>query len=205
MIDILNESEQVRRSVTDQGQTKQVTLTRTYDTSVEDLWDACTNPERLTQWFEPIDGDLREGGRYRLGSSGTSGTIEHCSAPNRLQITWEYEGDVSTVDVVITDNDRRATLSLTHTVPDNEHWRTYGPGAAGVGWDSSFLALGLHLAGDHRAHPTELEKVFATPGGAVHVRRLADSWAEAHTDCGTDSADAHTMADRAVAAYASMQ
>ena len=35
---------------------------QTYDTSVEDLWDAVTNAERIPRWFTPVSGELRLGG-----------------------------------------------------------------------------------------------------------------------------------------------
>ena len=34
-----------------------VTLTRLYDTSVDDLWDALTSRERIPRWFLPVEGD----------------------------------------------------------------------------------------------------------------------------------------------------
>ncbi|MBC7300639.1 MAG: SRPBCC family protein [Nocardia sp.] len=201
MLDILAHIQQTHRSMTDGGPTKEVTLTRTFDTSAQDLWDACTNPRRLPRWFEPVSGELREGGRYRLDGTGTTGTIEQCAAPGRLRITWEYDGDSSVVDVTITGSDGRAALRLTHTVPDNEHWRTYGPGAVGVGWDSSLLGLGLYVSGDDRAQPAELEKLLGTPEGAECLRSAASSWADAHTDSGADPAEAREIADRVAAFY----
>src|SRR5262249_48793393 len=48
------------------GEARTLTIARVYDTGPEDLWDACTNPERITRWFLPISGDLREGGHYAL-------------------------------------------------------------------------------------------------------------------------------------------
>ena len=33
-----------------------------YDTGIDDLWDACTSPERLARWVAEVTGDLREGG-----------------------------------------------------------------------------------------------------------------------------------------------
>ena len=53
---------------------KVVIAARTYDTTVEDLWDALTTKERIPRWFLPISGELRLGGRYQLqGNAG--GTI----------------------------------------------------------------------------------------------------------------------------------
>lgn len=53
---------------------------RTYDTTVEDLWDALTTPERLARWFLPVEGDLEPGGRYRL-EGNASRTIDRCRRP----------------------------------------------------------------------------------------------------------------------------
>ena len=41
-----------------------VTLSRSFATSVEDLWDAVTNLQRIPRWFLPIKGKLEPGGRY---------------------------------------------------------------------------------------------------------------------------------------------
>src|SRR5882757_5572460 len=35
-----------------------VTLTRLYDTGVDDLWEALTSKERIPRWFLPVEGDL---------------------------------------------------------------------------------------------------------------------------------------------------
>ena len=65
-----------------------VTLSRTYATSIDDLWDAVTNPERLPRWFAPVEGDLKPGGRYQVvGNAG--GTIPACQAPRLFDLTWE--------------------------------------------------------------------------------------------------------------------
>ena len=67
----------VQRRVVPAGDTHTVILARTYDTTIDDLWDACTNPDRIPRWFLPISGDLRLNGRYQLeGNAG--GTIERC-------------------------------------------------------------------------------------------------------------------------------
>ena len=75
-----------------------VTLSRSYATTVEDLWDAVTNGERLPCWFLPVSGELEPGGRYQLeGNAG--GVITACERPSRLALTWEFGGDVSWVEV----------------------------------------------------------------------------------------------------------
>ena len=48
-----------------------LTVTCAYDTTIEDVWDAISNAERIPRWFLPISGDLRLGGRYQLeGNAG---------------------------------------------------------------------------------------------------------------------------------------
>ena len=60
------------------------TLTRSYATTVEDLWDAATSKERIPRWFLPVSGRLELGGRYQLeGNAG--GTIRHCERPSYLE------------------------------------------------------------------------------------------------------------------------
>ena len=34
-----------------------------YDTDIDDLWSALTDPRRLARWVAEVDGDLRLGGR----------------------------------------------------------------------------------------------------------------------------------------------
>lgn len=33
-----------------------------YDTSIEDLWPAITDPRRIARWYGAVEGDLRPGG-----------------------------------------------------------------------------------------------------------------------------------------------
>ena len=75
-----------------------VTLTRLYDTDVDDLWDALTSKERIPRWFLPVEGDLQLGGRYQLkGNAG--GTITACAPPSHFAATWEFGGATSWIDV----------------------------------------------------------------------------------------------------------
>ncbi len=80
---------------------KRITAARTYPTSVEDLWDAVTNIDRIPRWFLPVTGDLRPGGRYQLeGNAG--GEVLECEPPRRFEITWEMGDDTSWVTVELT-------------------------------------------------------------------------------------------------------
>ena len=99
-----------------------VTLTRGCATTVEDLWDAVTNRERIPRWFIPVSGDLEPGGRYQLeGNAG--GAITACEPRSRFAVTWEFGGDVSWLEVRVSDDGAgRARLTLTHTQHLSDHW-----------------------------------------------------------------------------------
>src|SRR6266516_6816478 len=62
-----------------------------YDTDIDDLWSALTDPGRLARWFGQVEGALGPGGEFRLylESSGWDGTgrVEACEPPRRLMVT----------------------------------------------------------------------------------------------------------------------
>src|SRR5688500_17049078 len=124
MIDVVQQINAVHRTVAGRavetgGDARTVTLTQTYAATVEELWDACTDPERIPRWFLPVSGDLEVGGRYQLeGNAG--GTITACDPPRRFEATWEFDGKVSWIAVAVESADGGATLMLEHSVPVDE-------------------------------------------------------------------------------------
>jgi len=63
-----------------------------YDTGIDDLWQACTSPERLARWIARVEGDLRVGGTVELVFTSTwtgPARIEVCDAPHHLLLTTE--------------------------------------------------------------------------------------------------------------------
>jgi uncharacterized protein YndB with AHSA1/START domain len=61
---------ELRHRIIAAGEARVAVFTRTYQTTIEDLWDACTNPERLRRWYGPVTGDLLR--PTRPGASLTS-------------------------------------------------------------------------------------------------------------------------------------
>src|SRR6478609_9987264 len=119
---------------------------RTYDAAIDDVWDALTNPERIPRWFLPITGELRVGGRYQLqGNAG--GVVERCDPPRSFAATWEFGGDVSSIEVRFDPAPAGGTvLTLEHVGHvDDEFWDRFGPGAVGLGWEGALLGLAGHL------------------------------------------------------------
>lgn len=201
-MNIADEINKVIRRLTTSGDSHQVVLERAFDTGAADLWNACTSPERLSRWFEPVRGELVLGGRYTLTRSGTEGDILQCEPARHLAITWEYQGNVSYVDVdLIPATKERTVLRVSHHVPPDDHWKTYGPAATGVGWEESLRALSLYLAGDARCAPDEMKVFASTPEGQELTRRGADAWGWIDQDTGTSANDALTRAQRTAAFY----
>lgn len=179
-----------------------VAARRTYDTTIEDVWDALTNAERIPRWFLPISGDLRLGGRYHLqGNAG--GQITRCEPPRHLAVTWEYGGDVSWVTVGLSEDPKGGTrLELEHVAHvSDERWDQFGPGAVGVGWDLAIMGLGLHLATGAVADRQEAAAWMASVEGKDFMRRGSKDWCRASIAGGTDEAAATAAAGRTAAFY----
>jgi uncharacterized protein YndB with AHSA1/START domain len=181
-----------------------VIATRVYDTDLDDLWDCITNPERLPRWFLPVEGDLRVGGRYQTkGNAG--GTINVCEAPRRLEVTWEYGGEMSWVNVALEPQARERTLltleHIAHIDVKPEFWDQYGPGAVGVGWDLALNGLTLHLKTKSAVDPKAYEAWTMGPQGKAFVAACSEGWGKASIAYGTPEATAKAAAARTTAFY----
>ncbi len=192
---------EVRSGERDGAPTRIAVARRRYAAERADVWDAVTSPERLPRWFMPVSGDLSVGGRYQLeGNAG--GTVEECAAPERFAVTWELAGNVSWLEVRLTETDGGTTLELVHESPvEREFAERFGPGAVGVGWDLALMGLGLHLETDQPVDPAEGEAWTLSPDGVEFVRRASTGWAEAAVADGDDPATAHAAAGRTLAFY----
>jgi uncharacterized protein YndB with AHSA1/START domain len=62
-----------------------------YDTDIDDLWAAITDPARLARWHGQVEGDLRPGGEFRVyieaADIESTGRVEACEPPRRLLVT----------------------------------------------------------------------------------------------------------------------
>ncbi|MCW5831115.1 MAG: SRPBCC family protein [Labilithrix sp.] len=178
---------------------------RVYDTTPSDLWEAITTPERLARWFLPVEGDLKLGGRYQLkGNAG--GTITRCDPPEALDLTWEFGGGTSWVNVRLTPEGEKTRMTLEHIAHKDgigeEHLKKYGPGATGVGWDLGLHGLKQHLADPAVAiDPAAFEAWTLSSEGKAFVRQCGEAWAEAHIASGADPEEARAQAERTIAFY----
>ncbi|MFD1718713.1 SRPBCC family protein [Georgenia deserti] len=205
MIDVSTRIAAVDRTVGDRtieaGQSRTVTLATTYPATVEDVWEAVTDPERLPRWFAPVSGELRLGGRYQV-ENNAGGTIESCEPPHRFSATWEFGGGMSWIELTVDPQGAdRTRLTLEHIAPEDEHWKTFGPGAVGIGWDLALMGLNLHLTTGGGRGEFDEDAWGASPEGLEFVRRSGDGWYAADVAGGTEEPIARERADRTIAFF----
>ncbi|MDG4790295.1 SRPBCC domain-containing protein [Micromonospora sp. WMMD1102] len=200
MIDIVNQINATQREIGNQAVTggpgRSVLLRRSYDAPVEDVWHACTDPERLGRWLGVVEGNLRVGGRFQL-KENAGGEILRCEEPRLLKVTWLFgEGMPTEVEVRLSPGeDGRTLFELEHASPAqivDELVNTYGPGGTigiGVGWDLALLGLDLFLR-DVEFDPASWQHTpeardFATRGCHAWGRAVQVAWGTSDDDVAT--------------------
>ena len=128
-----------------------------YDTDIDDLWSALTDPGRLARWYGQVEGDLRPGGQFRLhvedADSDSTGRVEACEPPRRLRVTtretdesYQRGQGVPPFDAVI-----EATLTAdgdqTILVIEIRGMPLQAIPFYGTGWQIHAENLAAHLAG----------------------------------------------------------
>ena len=134
-----------------------------YDTPIDDLWSALTDPERLARWMGDVRGDLVVGGTFeaRFSSSWTGpGRVEVCDAPHRLLVTLDPGGEEETeVEATLVSEGGRTRLVI-----EERGLPLVNIGAYGAGWQAHVEDLGRHLrgqdAGDWRARWAALNDAY---------------------------------------------
>ena len=131
-----------------------------YDTSIDDLWSALTDPGRLAGWYGQVEGDLRPGGQFRLhvpdADSDLTGRVEACEPPRRLRVTaretdesYRRGNGVPPYDEVI-----EATLTAdggqTVLVIEVQGMPLDAVAFYGAGWQIHAENLGAYLGGRER-------------------------------------------------------
>ena len=86
-----------------------MTVQDRFDTDIDDLWSAITDPARLARWLGEVEGDLRLGGEFRAHfslASGWEGTgrVEACEPPRRLLVRTvdEVKSDEQFIEATLT-------------------------------------------------------------------------------------------------------
>jgi uncharacterized protein YndB with AHSA1/START domain len=135
-----------------------------YDTDIDDLWSACTTPERLARWIAEVSGDLRVGGTIdaTFTSSWTGpGRVEICDRPHHLLLTMEPgTDDEAELEAWLTEVGDRTRLTVEERGLPLDGLHYYG-----AGWQAHLEDLRRSLAGEAsawKARWTELTPVYET-------------------------------------------
>lgn len=128
-----------------------------YDTGIEDLWTALTDPARLARWYGRVEGDLRPGGQFRtyLEASDieSTGRVDACEPPRRLQLTTRETDESYQRGQGVPPYDAAIEVTLT-AVGDQTDLTIQVRGMPldriagyGAGWQIHAENLAAHLAG----------------------------------------------------------
>jgi uncharacterized protein YndB with AHSA1/START domain len=205
MIEVDHQINAARRTVGDRvleaGEARVVSIGQTYPTDADDLWEACTNFERIPRWFLPISGEPSVGGRYQL-EGNACGEILSCDPPQSFTATWECGDNVSWIEArIIAEGPQRARLELDHICHVDDHWEQFGPGAVGIGWELGMVGLTVHLSSGRRVDPEAGAEWAASPDGRRFVELSGQAWCAANIAAGGDPDWARAAAERTAAAY----
>jgi len=123
-----------------------------FETGVDDIWSAITDPQRLAHWYGTVDGDLHEDGAFTATvlASGWDGQghIDVCDPSRKLEVTmWEEDDRKHAVMAELVDEGSRTTLALEVRGVALEFLYAYG-----AGWHVHVEDLGAHLAGREYVH-----------------------------------------------------
>jgi len=204
MFDVKQQINAVRRQVDSRtleaGEARTVTVSQTYKTDVDDLWDAVTSAERIGRWFLPVTGELKLGGHYQLqGNAG--GTVTACQPPTAYDATWEMGDQVSWIEVRLSPVDGGSRFELHHTAIVGDHWDTYGPGAVGVGWDGMLLGLATYLATGQGMDQAAAAEWMVSAEAKEFYTASGELWIEADIAAGADPVKARETGAATIAAY----
>ncbi len=122
-----------------------------FDTDIDDLWSALTDPGRLARWLGEFEGDLRLGGEFRARffASGWEGTgrVEVCEPPRHLLVMTKHvrQADEHAVEATLTaDGDHTILILEERGMPVNLL------AAYGAGIQVHIEDLAVHVAGRER-------------------------------------------------------
>lgn len=144
------------------GRRGAVRIEDVYATDIEDLWDACTNPERLARWIAVVPSGVALGSEFDASfTSGFEGRcrIDVCERPHRLLVTtWDGEsGASSTMEATLEPATGGTRLVIEESGVPAEQLPGYG-----AGWQVHAEDLAAYLAGrDRDEDPTRWRDMAA--------------------------------------------
>ena len=129
-----------------------VRVEEVYDTDIDDLWEACTNPERLARWMARVTGDLRVGGSFHAVFTSTwsgPGRIDVCEKPHHLLLTTGPDtDDEGQIEAWLTEKGLRTRLVVEERGLPQERLHFHG-----AGWQAHLEDLARSLGGEAGPEP----------------------------------------------------
>lgn len=121
-----------------------------FDTGIEDLWAALTEPSRLARWLGEVEGDLRLGGEFRARFASQwegTGRVEVCEPPRRLRVVTKHvrQTDEHPIEAILTTDGDGTILVIEERGMPLDHLPDYG-----AGWQVQIEDLAAYLAGRER-------------------------------------------------------
>jgi uncharacterized protein YndB with AHSA1/START domain len=118
-----------------------------YDTDIDDLWQACTDPTRLARWIAEVTGDLQVGGTFHATFTSTwtgPGRIEACEAPHHLLVTTQPATDEEAqIEAWLAQDGPRTRLVVEERGLPMDGLHFYG-----AGWQAHLEDLRASLTGE---------------------------------------------------------
>lgn len=117
-----------------------------FDATIDDLWSALTERQRLERWIAVVDGDLRIGGRVQARfTSGWEGPgrIDICESPRRLVVTMS----AGTAEETVIEANLSAEGDRTRLVIEERGIPLREIASHGAGWHAHVEDLASYLAG----------------------------------------------------------
>ncbi len=120
-----------------------------YDTDIDDLWAALTDPTRLARWVADVEGNLHPDGDFRASfTSGWEGPgrVDVCEPPHRLLVTMSPgQPDETVISAELVNDGRQTALVLEERGLPLDELAAYG-----AGWQAHAEDLAAFVAGRER-------------------------------------------------------
>ncbi|WP_432889263.1 SRPBCC domain-containing protein [Kribbella sp. CA-245084] len=152
-----------------------------YDTDINDLWSAVTEPDRLARWYGKVDGDLRLGGAFTLyvesADLHSTGRVDVCEPPRNVRVTTRETVESAergngpapfdkTIEATLTADGEQTILTIEVRGVPLDKIEYFG-----IGWQIHAENLAAYLAGSERtdteSHRAELVAAYQALSTAV--------------------------------------
>jgi uncharacterized protein YndB with AHSA1/START domain len=151
-----------------------------YDTDIDDLWQACTTPERLARWIARVDGEMWIGGMiHAVFTSSWTGLarIEACDAPHHLLVTTEPgTPDEGQIEAWLAEEGSRTRLVVEERGLPMKNLPFHASG-----WQVHFEDLARSLDADGPAHPQGWSSAAGAPGWKQRWEELTPTYQQMAT------------------------